>query len=44
MERRYVDWSRGDHTTYDPMLMQPEWRMWLRKQRKDPPTDEELAK
>eukprot|EP00798_Chlamydomonas_sp_ICE-L_P007430 gene7430-564_t len=43
-ERREVKWLAGEYWNYDPNDIPSEWRMWLRKLRVDPPTEEELAK
>lgn len=43
VERRQVKVAGGDHL-YDPRNLPTEWRMWLQKTRKEPPTPEELAK
>mmetsp|Transcript_9861 Transcript_9861/g.18407 ORF Transcript_9861/g.18407 Transcript_9861/m.18407 type:complete len:143 (-) Transcript_9861:234-662(-) len=40
-ERREVRWQEAQFT-YDPNLIPPEWRMWLKKQRKEPPTPQEI--
>lgn len=40
-ERREVQWS-AEHMFYDPKDIPAEWRMWLRKLREEPPSDEEL--
>ncbi|KAF5839408.1 hypothetical protein DUNSADRAFT_810 [Dunaliella salina] len=42
VERRQVDWT-GDYSFYEPNKIPSEWRMWLRKQREHPPTEEEMA-
>ncbi len=41
MERREVQWATA-YMYYDPNDIPPEWRMWLRKLRDEPPTEEEL--
>lgn len=41
-ERREVKWA-AEYMFYDPNQIPPEWRLWLRKLREQPPTDEELA-
>ncbi|GLI66394.1 hypothetical protein VaNZ11_010190 [Volvox africanus] len=41
VERREVQWATA-YMYYDPKDIPSEWRMWLRKQREEPPTDEEI--
>ncbi|GIL93330.1 hypothetical protein Vretimale_19746 [Volvox reticuliferus] len=41
VERREVQWVTA-YMYYDPKDIPSAWRMWLRKQRDDPPTDEEI--
>ncbi|PNH12355.1 Mimitin, mitochondrial, partial [Tetrabaena socialis] len=41
-ERREVQWSAA-YMYYDPKDIPAEWRMWLRKLREEPPTDEEMG-
>ncbi|MEW5304740.1 MAG: hypothetical protein WDW38_009703 [Sanguina aurantia] len=41
-ERREVKWA-SPHMYYDPNEIPPEWRMWLRKLRENPPTEEEVS-
>ncbi|KAG2498180.1 hypothetical protein HYH03_003935 [Edaphochlamys debaryana] len=43
VEKREVQWATA-YMYYDPNDIPPEWRMWLRKQREQPPTEEELAR
>ncbi|KAG2428203.1 hypothetical protein HXX76_011883 [Chlamydomonas incerta] len=40
-ERREVQWA-SEHMYYDPEDVPSEWRMWLRRLRQDPPTEDEL--
>lgn len=41
-ERREVKWA-SPHMYYDPNEIPPEWRMWLRKLRENPPTEDEVS-
>ncbi|KXZ52935.1 hypothetical protein GPECTOR_8g310 [Gonium pectorale] len=41
LERREVQWSTA-YMFYDPNDIPSEWRMWLRKQRDEPPSEEEM--
>jgi len=43
VERREVKWNTI-YIMYDPNEIPSEWRMWLRKLRDTPPTEDELAK
>ena len=42
-ERREVKWGTL-YVNYEPTDVPSEWRMWLRKLRDNPPTDEEMAR
>ncbi|KAJ9510876.1 hypothetical protein QJQ45_027716 [Haematococcus lacustris] len=42
VEKREVNWHAA-HMLYDPCEIPPEWRMWLRKLRQQPPTPEEMS-
>lgn len=42
VERREVKWFT-EYMMYDPNQVHPQWRLWLRKLRDTPPSDEELA-
>ncbi|KAL6752287.1 hypothetical protein V8C86DRAFT_2757670 [Haematococcus lacustris] len=42
VEKREVKWHAA-HMLYDPCEIPPEWRMWLRKLRQQPPTPEEMS-
>ena len=35
---------RGNHTTYDPKSVPPQWRQWLSKTRHEAPSEEELLR
>ena len=35
---------RGNHISYDPKSVPPQWRQWLSKTRDDPPSEDELSK
>lgn len=43
VERRKVR-VPGNDILYDPRAVPTEWRSWLARTRKDPPTEEEMAR
>lgn len=44
VEKRICKPTNTDPSEYTPESMPPEWSSWLRRQRRDPPTEEEIAK
>ncbi len=44
VEKRICKPVNTDPSEYTPESMPPEWTSWLRRQRRDPPTEEEIAR